>query len=196
MMNKKSVGMLTIKPTPNYYAQESSRLRFVPFEQENIKEWSLFFENNPSERFVGFENSPLSNIEKSKGWIEKQMERKANAEFGQLAVVDKKSGDFIGVGGVITRIINDTTEYEITYSLLPKYFGKGYATELAIHFKRYMLEMTESVISVIHIENNASMQVAQKNGMMKESETTFLNMPVYIFRTKKNKAHNVSLIKG
>ena len=67
--------------------------------------------------------------------------------------------------------------------MLPNHWGKGYATELAMHMKRFGLEnkVSDKFISIIHQENEASMNVARKNGMTNLYETTFYEMPVFIF---------------
>ncbi len=187
MMDKKKDGMRIISPTENYYQQESDRLIFIPFSSDHKELWASFFIENPTERFLGFEHSTLTNGEKAHTWIQKQIERQANNEFGQLAVIEKSTQKFIGVGGVISRFINNAFEYEITYSLLPAFWGRGFGSELAIHFKTYMFHQTtcQSVISIIHVENEASKHVARKNGMQIDREDIFLEMPVYIYRALK-----------
>ena len=123
-------------------------------------------------------------MEKATVWIEKQIERKNVGQYGQLAIIEKSSGEFIGLGGIIERDMNTDTDFEITYSFLPDYWGRGYATELAVHFKNFAFNNTDiqSVISMIHKDNLASINVAQKNGMTYTSSTSFLSMPISIFR--------------
>jgi ribosomal-protein-alanine N-acetyltransferase len=172
------------QPEASYYSQQTKRLNFVKITKDHCALWEPFFNDNPTLRFVGLENATTSPIETAKGWLEKQIERMNSREFGQLAVYEKESNQFVGVGGIITREINGKPEYEITYSLLSQFWGKGYATELAMHFKDYAFEQMKikSVISIIHIENEASINVALKNGMKKDIELTFMDMPVCIYR--------------
>ncbi|MBL4862493.1 MAG: GNAT family N-acetyltransferase [Crocinitomicaceae bacterium] len=179
-MNKK-----TKVPLKDYYNQDSERLFFRPLTLDDIKTWQPFFIDNPTLRFLGVsEFEHLSAIEKASNWIGRQVDRQANNAFGQLAVISKESDTFLGVGGIIARDIDGVDEFEITYSLLPGAWGKGYATELAIHFKNYAFERidTPTVVSIIHRENLASKNVARKNGMKISAEYSFLDMPVYIFR--------------
>ena len=173
-------------PSPEYYNQETDRLVFRQFEEKDIILWEPFFNDNPSLKYLGASMiEEISPNEKSTNWISRQINRQQNKEYGQLAVIDKKTGELIGVGGVIYRDLEAGDEYEITYSLLPKAWGKGLGTELATHFKNYLKDNTEldSVISIIHVENEASINVAKKNGMVLESEFEFLEMPVALFRT-------------
>ena len=179
--------MNTFIPASNYYSQQSDRLLFRSFRKEDVQLWEAFFISNPTMRFLGMENLKISNEEKATKWIGKQIEREKNEEYGQLAVLNKKNNQLIGVGGIIARELNGLREFEITYSLLPKFWGNGYATELAEHFKKYAFANIDisSVISIIHIENNASIRVALKNGMVENGKTTFMKMPVYIFRIER-----------
>ncbi|MBL1281256.1 MAG: GNAT family N-acetyltransferase [Fluviicola sp.] len=178
--------MFTFKPEPSYYQIETERLSFVPLTEGHKLEWADFFIDNSTEHFLGFENSTKTAEEKAAFWVSKQIDRKNKHEFGQLAVIEKKSGDFIGLAGIIPRELKGVAEYEITYSFFAKVWGKGYATEAATTFKNYLFKNTtvKSVISIIHIENEASMKVAKKNEMVISDETSYMEMPVFIFRTQ------------
>ena len=180
----KTDGMSIIKPSQQYYELNSLRLSFVPLTKEHVSQWEVFFHDNPTERFLGFEGSPLNSLEKADFWINKQIERKENEEFGQLAIIEKSTGRFIGLGGIIPREINGQQEYEVTYSLLQNAWGNGFATETAVFFKDYMLANSNctSVISIIHIENQASINVAIKNGMFISDEIVFMDMPVFVYK--------------
>ena len=169
------------QPAKSYYNQETDRLIFREIVKEDILNWEPFFNDNPTLKYLGVKlYSDLSSEEKSAFWINRQIDRQKNSEFGQLAVIDKETGEFIGVGGVIYRDLDSGDEYEITYSLLPKAWGKGLGTELAVHFREYIQNNLDidSVISIIHVDNEASINVAKKNGMVHERDFEFLEMPV------------------
>ena len=188
-IQQKTAGMSIIKPSENYYQLSSERLNFIPLTNEHVPLWEKFFHNNPTERFLGFEGSTQSAYEKAAFWIGRQTDRKKNNDFGQLAIIEKKSGQFIGLGGIIPREIEGKQEYEVSYFLLREAWGKGLGTEAAILFRDFMLNEAncESVISIIHIENQASINVAEKNGMQISLETTFMDMPVFVYRAFPNK---------
>ncbi|MCR9171187.1 MAG: GNAT family N-acetyltransferase [bacterium] len=117
------------------------------------------------------------------------MDRRKNGSFGQLAVTDKKTGEFLGLGGIIFREEPEAFgEWEIAYSLLPEARGKGYATELARYFRDWAFANTrvESVVSFVHINNVASQKVTVKNGMHIDKELTFFEMPCRLNRVYKN----------
>lgn len=176
------------RPTENYYNQESERLKFREIVEEDIEKWLPFFEDVPSLRFLGMGSGFFkdhTNEERCEKWICRQINRIKEGTFGQLAVIEKSSGKFIGVGGLITRLEDGVLdEIEVTYSLLPEARGKGYATELAVHFKNWAFKNTEvpSVISIIHVDNLPSQKVAANNGMKPERKMKFMEMPVEIHR--------------
>lgn len=179
-------------PTPAYYENHGSeRLVFRPFETEDIERWVPFFDEPAGLSFVGMNSGKfktMPNAERSKSWIEKQIGRQQEGVFGQLAVIEKVTGAFLGVGGLIFRNeLGLKEELEITYSLLPEARGKGYATELSLHFKKWAFEHTSipSVISIVHVENLASINVTHKNGMLVEKEMDYFEMPVRLYRVRR-----------
>lgn len=166
----------------NYYSQQTERLILRKLTEADIETWAEFFVDNPDGRFVAVDFS-LDKLTSAKNWIDKQLERYANKQFGLLAAIDKATGSFVGMGGILTRELNGKPEFEIAYSLLPAHWGRGYATELAMRMKRYGSEndVSNKFISIIHKENEGSMNVARKNGMTKLRESTFLGMDVFVF---------------
>ena len=183
---------MNTQPPQSYYERSSERLLFRPIAADDIPRWLPFFGGNPSLKYLGMDSGEfkdLNDLEKSTKWLQLQIDRQLNGEYGQLAVVEKESGRFMGVGGLIFRDgFGVHEDYEVTYSLLTEFHGQGYGTELAIHFKQFAFEQLalDSVVSIIHKENVASINVAKKNGMAVDFELDdYMGMPVYIFRTHK-----------
>ena len=122
--------------------------------------------------------------EKSEKWINLQLKRYKENRYGLQALIEKKSGELIGQCGLLNQTIDGRNELEIGYHLIPRYWGNGYAIESAREFKRLGFEnnLSESIISIIDLENILSQKVAKKNGMTKENKTMFLEMEVFIYR--------------
>lgn len=183
MLIRKSDGMSIIKPKTSYYEQASDRLLFRSMTADDIPLWTPFFFRDDYMHFL-MQDITQPTEERAKVWIDRQMQRENDGQFGQLAIIEKSSGTFIGVGGVIHRALYGKDELEITYSLLPDFWGNGYARELAKHFMEYVHQHSEakSVISMIHPENQASIQVAKANGLSFDRKAKFMGVPVDVYR--------------
>ncbi len=166
----------------DYFNQETERLLFRKVRKEDIPLWIPFFENNENLPYIGIDLS-LPKETQATNWILKQLDRYKESGCGHLAVIEKKNGNFIGMGGIIPRDLNGKKEFEIAYSLIPAYWGKGYATELASQMRLFGFEnkISNRFISIIHKENIGSINVAKKNKMTVLFETEYLDMPVFVY---------------
>ncbi len=104
-----------------------------------------------------------------------------------MAFVEKETNTLIGWGGLLVQVVDGTEELEVGYSLLPAFWGRGYATEAArrcveLAFEK---ELTTSVISIIQIHNGPSQRVAERNGLVRERQTTYHGNPVFIYRIQR-----------
>lgn len=100
-------------------------------------QWQAYFLDNPYLHFVGVTESK-SLEEHSKFWIERQMKRYEETGVGILGAFRKSDNQLIGNVGIIWRedILGENI-YEIGYSVIPKEWKKGYATEMVILFREY-----------------------------------------------------------
>ncbi len=174
-----------------YFSQESERLSFRKMNKADIPSWIPFFEDNPLLKYVGVDLSK-SAMDLASEWVEMQLKRYENSGLGHLAAITKDSNKFIGVGGILPRDLNGRKEFEIAYSLLPKYWRKGYATELAKQMSKFgeaSIE-TDRFVSIIDKENSGSINVAIKNGMDLLFETKYLDMDVYVYGKNKSSLKN------
>ena len=103
---------------------------------------------------------------------------------GMNALIHKSTEAFVGMAGLLVQQVDGRSELEIGYSLLPGFRGSGFATEAAVHAKQHAFkrQLAESLISIIHIRNIPSQQVALRNGMQLEKSTTYKDNPVFIYR--------------
>ena len=112
--------------------------------------------------------------EHKKEWLVAEFENTAldpRAEKYDLWVVaDKQSGALLGHCGFIDKEVDGQIEYDISYFFAPKYWGKGYASEMAMALKEYAfgdLGLTR-IVALINPENVASAKVAKRIGMTLE----------------------------
>jgi RimJ/RimL family protein N-acetyltransferase len=170
----------------NYFNQESARLRYRALTRDDIPIWATFFENNDSLHYFNLEKN-CDGMEQSQIWIERQLKRYDDFGLGLLAAVEKVSGNFVGIVGLIPRSYEKGDEIEIGYSFLPSSWGKGYATEAAIAMKEYAKEnrIAPRVVSMINPDNVPSINVAKRNGMKPLFETVFDGEKHIVFGTER-----------
>jgi RimJ/RimL family protein N-acetyltransferase len=119
--------------------------------------------------------------------MDKQLNRYAKNLFGLQALIDKRTNEFIGQCGLLLQEVDGRQEVEVGYHILRKHWGKGYAPEAARLFIDFAFEknLSNSVISIINSKNIKSQRVAQKNGLIKENQTSWRNMDVFIYRVQR-----------
>ncbi len=117
-------------------------------------------------------------------WIELQFKRYEENRYGHHALIAKDTNEFVGMCGLLTQTIEDKPEIEIGYSLLPKFWGIGYASEAAQFFRDFGFghENLDHLISVIDIRNIASQKVAVRNGMFIDRQIKYYDLDVYIYQ--------------
>lgn len=167
-----------------YFNQESERLTFRKLTKNDIESWKDFFEGNDRLHYLGIDLSKTKD-ELAESWINKQLERYEKQGLGHLAVIEKDSGEFIGMGGILPRELEEKEVFEIAYSLKPKFWKKGYGTEIAKQMKIFGSEnrIAKQFISIINKNNLESINVAKKNKMEVLYETEYLGMNVFIYGT-------------
>lgn len=141
---------------------------------------SLFeLDSNPQvHRYLG--NKPILKIEQVEEIITNI--RKQYVDYGVVrwATIEKSSGKFIGWSGLkyITDSWNNKRNFhDVGYRFIPKYWGKGYATEstkAALEYAFNTLELNE-VFGTCHEKNIASRRVLEKCGLKYIEKFIYIN---------------------
>jgi len=113
---------------------------------------------------------PLTKIEQSQNviaFIRKQYEENG---IGRWAIIEKQSNDFIGWVGLklVKQTINNRTNYyDVGYRLIPRYWGRGYATEASKASVDYGFNVLKLnlICATASIHNIASRKVLEKTGL-------------------------------
>lgn len=162
--------------------QESERLLFRKIRQSDFSAWLPFHQDpRTSEFWSGMPKDPEVACKED---FERTFYRYKNGLGGKMALISKTTGELIGLSGLLVQEVAGNRELEIAYSLLPKFWKKGYAIEAAMHNKIHAEthKLADSLISIIHPDNIPSQQVALKNGMHLDSSTEYHGNPVHIYR--------------
>lgn len=171
--------------------QESERLNFRLLDSDDFNMWIELFENIEICKFLGVDkiDTPQQRCE---FWMTLTFKRYKEDLGGANVLVEKSTNKIIGQCGLIVREIEGEKEIEIAYSILPKYRNRGFASEATKKCRDFAFEnnISQSLISIIHIENSNSENVAKSNGMRNDKRIEYNEMPVNIFRIDKQEWEN------
>ena len=163
----------------------TERLEFRKVVPSDYDAWLPFYDDPRSTQFwEGIPKDKEVACSQQFDWI---FERYRKGLGGQNAVVLKENGALIGLCGLLLQHVDGKHEWEIGYSLLPEYWGQGFATEAARYCKKVAFEnnLADSLISIIQIHNLPSQNVALRNGMERGPRSVYKNNPVYIYRVNR-----------
>ncbi|APA65104.1 GNAT family N-acetyltransferase [Maribacter sp. 1_2014MBL_MicDiv] len=164
------------------FNEESDRLLFKEVKPLDFEHWLPFHEEPLSSQYwSGLPNDPRVACEEQ---FQRIFERyKANLG-GLNALFLKGTNTLVGLCGVLLQQVDGEQEFEIGYSILPEYWRKGFAFEAAEKCKHIAFEKkwTNSLISIIQVDNIPSQKTALKNGMFIDFTTTYHNNTVHIYR--------------
>ena len=118
-------------------------------------------------------NSPIKTKEKAAEIIQFIQQQYKSLGIGRFATIEKSSGDFIGWSGLKLNTgkkeaLNGKTDfYDIGYRFIPKYWGKGYATESSLEILEFGFNKLniKTICGAAEKENIASNKVLQKIGL-------------------------------
>ncbi len=94
----------------------------------------------------------------------------------------------MGLAGIQEFEIEGSTELEITFRLLPQFWGFAYGSEAAGAAYRYAFEHigADSVFSVIEPKNAHAISVAEANGLERISVSEIHGKDVAFYTLKRN----------
>lgn len=108
--------------------------------------------------------------------------------FGPWAVVEKGSGELMGFCALNRENVDGVEEVEIGYRLAPRFWGQGYATEIARATLAYGFEHLglASIIAIVQPANSASVRVIQKAGFNAFVYSQYHRLGVRIYRLSRD----------
>lgn len=169
--------------------EETERLKFRLLEKEDFNDWYPLFKVENVAEFLALDPSMSAN-ELCELWFDKIFYRYDNNLGGMNVLIDKQSGRLVGQCGLLVQSIGEEQRLEIGYSILPEFWGKGYAFEAAKKCKEFAFskDYADSLISMVHVKNIRSEKVARKNGMsLEKTLNDYKGTPANIFSINKEK---------
>ena len=136
-----------------------------------IRPWTA--EDRPAFTAMASDPEVMRYVHGGKPYAEEEIDEFLTRQARQLAehgvcmgaVVDKSSGQIVGVAG--TQPLGQTGDLEIGWWLAREFWGRGYATEAGAAAMHHVLETLARprVVAVIDPGNDASVRVVTRLGM-------------------------------
>ncbi len=120
-------------------------------------------------RFLG--QKPIQTKDKAQAHIDSLKHQYNKFGFGRWAAIEKATGEFIGWSGLKVNeghIFNGHENLiDVGYRLIPRYWGKGYATESGKAAVDYGFEQLglETIYGLTELDHFASRRVLEKIGL-------------------------------
>ncbi|MDE0536885.1 GNAT family N-acetyltransferase [Tenacibaculum sp. L6] len=171
---------------------ETERLilrEFRKSETEGIFE----LDSNPEvHKYLG--NNPITTYKQAEDIITFFEEQYKERGIGRFAAFEKESGEFIGWSGLKLNTgekeeLNGFTDFiDIGYRFIPRFWGKGYASESAFACLDFgFKEMNYDIIyGAADVENIGSNKILQKIGLQFVNEFSFKGVDVNWYELKKS----------
>jgi RimJ/RimL family protein N-acetyltransferase len=153
---------------------ETERLLLRPYEESDFEFYASLWGNPDVVRYIGVGRTRTKE-ECLNRFVELRKINKIQGSTGLLLAIDKESGEYIGHAGLVPQLVCGRLELEIGYWIAQSYWGKGFASELAIQLRDYGFDTLakKRLVSIIQYGNKASIAVAKKAGLTFEREVYF-----------------------
>ena len=152
--------------------------RLILREVNRLDQEGLFDLDSKSEvhKYIG--TKPLTHINQALDVVQILQDQYKKNGIGRYAVIDKLTQEFLGWSGLKLwkgPLNNHCNVYELGYRFIPKYWGKGYATESAQAWVNYAFEVLDvtTLYAITDPENINSKKVLQKVGFLEGAPFDF-----------------------
>ena len=147
----------------NPYIIESDRFYLREYQESDYADLSAIYQDEENMKYFG---APYDDkmMRRLMDWTFTNYKKYG---FGFWAIIDKKTGKFIGDCGLSMQPIDGEWLPEIGYHIKLKYHNMGYASEAAKLVKAYIFEnyTFNTLYGYTTEDNKASIRVMEKNGM-------------------------------
>ena len=162
---------------------ETSRLRGEPLTAAHLPGLFRLFQDTRVTPTLTATGKPLSDAD-VENMTQTAADHWGKHGWGPWAFLDKETGAFVGRGGLRACVIEGHDAVEVGYALLPAYWGRGLATEMA----HKSVDVAFSTLNLPDLacftltHNFASQRVMQKVGFVFDKPITYANLPHLLYR--------------
>jgi len=145
---------------------QTKRLKVHRPTREDLENYLKLFSDPEVMRYIG--NGQTRNLENTKSYLDKAIHHWEKHGFGLGPIFEKETGEFVGDAGLVHLGLDDrNAEIELGYRLKKKFWGKGYATEIARAWIAWGFDHLplKEIIASVYEENESSRHVLEKVGM-------------------------------
>lgn len=153
----------------------SQRLYYRKLTIEDSISWTAFYHHNPNLKYLNIDlNRPVKVM--AKAWIQAQIDRYEQNEFGQLGMFLQSTDELIGTIGFKISEYCEAQEIEKLISIKPAFWKQGYGAEASQAVINTIFEhhLAKAVISIRHIDNQGTANLWARLGFQ-ELETIHQN---------------------
>jgi len=163
---------------------ETERLLLRKFTFEDLDELVELRSDDEVIKYLG--GRTLQNPEAIEKRLRFYLDCYANFGFGMCALVWKETDEMFGWSGL--QPLDGTTEIEVGYGMIKKFWGMGIGYECASAWIRYGFEKAnlERIVAVASPENTGSWRIMEKCGMKYEKTETHYGMECVFYAISKS----------
>lgn len=164
------------------FVLETPRLVLRRFVAADAPLVAAIFEDVDARRFY----PDMHRLENGERWVRRNLDRYDIDGIGLWAVIEKETGAFAGDAGLMFQPLAGVVEVEVGYHIHAAFRGRGYATEAAAACmaRGFELHGFPRIISLVHIDNEASKRVASRiHAQVRDG--LHRGMPHLVFSTEK-----------
>lgn len=157
---------------------DTSRCIIENLKQDDYDDVKLLYFNDKVREFLG----GIISDERYNGIFKEMISNKEDSLY--LIVRLKYTNDFVGLVSIDTH--HDGVSKELSYQILPDYWGQGYALEVIIEILNFISRELNinNVISETQVANKASCRLLNKLGMKVIDKVYRFNAEQYIYSLK------------
>ncbi|MCJ7734575.1 MAG: GNAT family N-acetyltransferase [Anaerolineales bacterium] len=140
-----------------------------PFKPEDLDPYAEMVADKEVMQYATYDGVPMTRAQ-AWNWLCLMLGHWHMRGFGLWAIEEKNTGDLLGRVGL--QFLDWFDDVELVWMLKLSAWGKGFAAEGARATINYGMEILElpRVTSVIHTENQPSIRLAERLGLIRERE--------------------------